>query len=40
MAVGIKPLIPETDQFWANEGIIENGAMMMGAGGLQNLREI
>ena len=41
MAAGIKPFIPETDPFWANDGIfIENGAMGMGAGGLQNLREI
>ncbi len=41
MAAGIKPFVPETDPLWANEGIfIENGAMMIGPGGLQNLREI
>jgi hypothetical protein len=35
MAAGIKPVIPETDPIWANDGMfIENGVMGMGPGGL------
>jgi hypothetical protein len=35
MAAGIKPVIPETDPIWTNDGMfIENGVMGMGPGGL------